>query len=527
MLQFQFVLQNAHFALSLLAAFVFFAMFWLYLDAWLAKKGFKEGCKWFGALLLSFSFVVHAIALEQTAFVKPILPHEINLLLVSVLRVFGYLSLMLGIVMDRLEPRPSLNGLLIFPKGLSFASAGMLFYPILSSMVGFLYLRRATVGLENHIKPVAAAFFILSLSELTSLAQLFRATDNILILQLVAPFEKLWLLEHAFLLGAIAILGRWVFGYLLKRIQTQLVMILSTSTLLIFLITTVSFTFLLLRDFERTTLSHLETDVSVLSYAIESKKESSLSDAEVVVQNNTVKSAIVDNDRKTLREIASSTLLAKKQSILTIVSDRGEVLMRGEDPEKIGDSLTDDPLVKNALLGKVVTSVVTRDRALAPELSVRSAAPIRSENKIIGVAIVGSVVDNAFLDGIKAATKLESSVYAGNIRSATTIISPDGKSRWVGIKEETEAVKRKVLDEAKIYTGGVNILNTPYFAAYAPLLNVDNNPVGMLFVGKEQTSVLQAASRSIELTFIVAVTLIVFSMIPAFLIAKYITYQVK
>jgi len=49
----------------------------------------------------------------------------------------------------------------------------------------------------------------------------------------------------------------------------------------------------------------------------------------------------------------------------------------------------------------------------------------------------------------------------------------------------------------------------------------------MLFVGKEQTSVLQAASRSIELTFIVAVTLIVFSMIPAFLIAKYITYQVK
>lgn len=527
MLQSQFVLQNAHFAVSLLAAFVFFAVFWLYLDAWLAKKGFKEGCKWFGALLLSLSFVVHAIALEQTAFVRPILPHEVNLLLVSSFRIFGYLSLILGIVMDRLEPRPSLNGLLIFPKGLSFSSSFMLFYPILSSLVGFLYLRRATIGLENHLRPVAVAFFILSLSELTSLAQLFRTTDNILILQLVASFGPLWLLEHAFLLGTIAILGWWVFGYLLKRIQTQLVMILSTATLLIFLITTVTFTFLLLSDFEKTTLSHLETDVSVLSYTIDSRKESSLSDAELIAQNTLVQKAIVEGDRKTLREIASSTLLAKKQSILVIVSDKNEVLMRGEDPEKIGDSLADDSLVKNALLGKAVTSVVTRDRSLAPELSVRSATPIRSEDKIIGVAVVGSVIDNAFLDGVKAATKLESSVYAGNIRSATTIVSPDGKSRWVGIKEETESVKRKVLDEAKVYTGGVNILNTPYFAAYSPLLSADNNPVGMLFVGKEQTSVLQAASRSIELTFIVAVTLIVLSMIPSFLIARYIANQVR
>jgi len=60
-----------------------------------------------------------------------------------------------------------------------------------------------------------------------------------------------------------------------------------------------------------------------------------------------------------------------------------------------------------------------------------------------------------------------------------------------------------------------------------PLKDVDNNPVGMLFVGKPQVGVLQAAGRSIEMTFLVAVILLVLSIIPAYFISKYLTNQIR
>lgn len=526
MFQTQFILQNSHFALSLFAAFVFFACFWLYLDAWLLKREGKDSLKFIGFLLLSLSFAIHATALESTILTNPVLPLKLYELLFTLLRISGYSALILGIGFDSLQKRPH-QTFVIIPAGLTFFDFSSFLFPVLSAAVGLLYLREATLGFEKHLKPLVLAFFILSLSEVASLSSLFRSTDNIMLLQLISSFGLFWFLEHLLLLIVIIILGRWVFGYLLKRIETQLIMLFTGAVMVIFLVTTVSFTFLLLRDLQKNLLSYLSTDVNVLSFAIESIKQSTLSDAEVFTQNPLIQEAVTNRDRKTLREHSSSYLLTKKQSVLVVTDSKAEVLMRGEDPEKTGDSLFEDPLVKRAILGEKISTIVTKDAALAPELSVRSFTPIKIKEEIIGVVIVGTKIDNSFVDGVKAATQLETAVYANNIRSATTITALDGKSRYIGIKEESEEIKRRVLDEGKTFTGSVTILNVPYFAAFAPLKDVDDNPIGMLFVGREQVSILQTASQSIQLTFIIAVVLIVFSMIPSFLIARYIANQVR
>jgi len=524
--QTQFILQNAHFAISLFAAFVFFACFWLYLDAWMLKREAKDSLKFAGFLLLSVSFAIHATALESTILTSPVLSREVYQFLFTLFRVGGYIALALGIVLDPLQKHPH-QAFVIIPAGLTFFDFSSFFLPLLSAFVGLLYLRRTSFGLEKHLNPLALAFFALSLSELISQSLLFRTTDNITILQLVSPFGLFWFVEHILLIVVLITLGRWVFGYLLKRIQTQLIMLFSASIMVIFLVTTVTFTFLLLKDLQKNLLSYLSTDVNVLSFAIESMKQSTLSDAEVLAQNPIIQEAIINRDRKTLREQTSSYLLSKKQSLLVVSDSKGEVLMRGEDPEKIGDSLFEDSLVKRAILGEKISTIVTKDAAIAPQVSVRSLVPIRNDKEIIGIVMVGVTIDNSFVDGVKAATTLETAVYANNIRSATTIVAADGKSRYIGIKEESEVVKKSVLDEGKTYTGPVEILNVPYFGAFMALKDVDNNPVGMLFVGREQLSLLQTASKSIQLSFILAVFFLSFSVIPAFLISKYIADQVQ
>jgi methyl-accepting chemotaxis protein len=264
-----------------------------------------------------------------------------------------------------------------------------------------------------------------------------------------------------------------------------------------------------------------------VQYAIGSKQAETLSDAEVVSENPDLITAINNKDRKALSALATTVLLAKKQAFLTIVASSGAVLMRGEDNEKVGDSMSNSPLFIRAMRGEKASSIETTDGPIAPIVSVSSAVPIVSNGQTLGAIVVGTNIDNAFVDGLKATTTLDVSVYADNTLSATTFVAADGKSRYVGIKETDKNVSKNVLIDGNNYSGEINILNVPYFAAFTPLKDVNGNPVGMLFAGEQQVSIIQAATNSIEYTFIIAVIFLLISIIPSFLISRFITNQFR
>lgn len=527
----QFILENLHFAINLLAFLIFFAISWLYLDAWMGRKTFRESLRWTGFLFLAVSFLVSAVMVESTVLQNSALGSDWNTIFLALTRIPGYLLISYSLLIDPLQPKPTIKlslGLAV-PKVLGVPATVLtqVFYPIFSGLIGFLYLKRATIGLENHLKPVALGFFVLSFSEFLSLFSLLRNTDNVDLYNLVAPFGIIWIAATLLTLVSVAVMRGWVFSYLLKRLQSQLFMIFTTTVVVIFLLTTVSFTFLLLKNLEAETVLRLETDVKVLSFAIDSKKAESLSDAAVLAQNQEIIALTEEKNSTKLNDLSAGYLLTKKQSFLIITSDSGQVLARGEDRERIGNSLSDDPLVKRALLNQPASSVVTRDGVLAPEISIAAATPIVKDGTVIGAVMMGTTIDNAFADGVKNATGLEASLYADNALSATTLLSSDGKARAVGIKEEDKNVKNNVLVKGQAFAGGINLLNVPYFVAYLPLKDVDSVPVGMLSVGKPQVGVLQAAGRSIELTFIVTVVLLLLSIFPAWLIAKFLAKQLE
>src|SRR5437868_3630342 len=101
MLPLQFLGQNLHFAISLFAALVFFAVFWLYFDAWLGggRKQSKDIYKWAGFLLVSLSFVVHATVIDQSVLGQSVFGNT-GSAISNILRLIGFVLIILGQLVD-------------------------------------------------------------------------------------------------------------------------------------------------------------------------------------------------------------------------------------------------------------------------------------------------------------------------------------------------------------------------------------------------------------------------------------------
>ena len=516
----QFLLQNFHFSANLFASLAFFSIFWLYLDAWIESKKFKELLKIIGFLLLSISFLAHSTLIESSGINFAIFSSNYIEGLSHILKNLGLVFLLSGLIFDPLIAKPKLMGIGI----LSFSTAFFV-SPVLAAIVSWLYLRRATVGLENHTKKVSLAFFIFSLHELLNISSLFSSSQNIDIFNLVSAFGPIWIVSHILLLIGAGILIQWAFSYLLKRINTQLFIIFTTTTLSIFLITTISFTFLLLKNISEETLTRLNTDVSVLSFALDAKKSEAQSAAAILSQNPKVIESLKSKDKNILSTVSENLLVTNKLNSVVIIDESGQVLARGEERDRVGDSISSNSLVKRTLIGESLSSLTSQDSVLAPKILVQSSSPIISEGKTIGATIEALSIDNNFLDGIKKLTGLEISVYGGEKLSATTISDLSGATRPIGIKNSNKKINDTVLTLGNNYSGTVSILNTSYFAVFHPLKDINNDVLGMLTAGRPAESIYQTAGKSIELTFLITIGLIALSVIPSYFIARYLTNQ--
>jgi hypothetical protein len=510
----QFLLQNFHFSTNIFASLAFFSIFWLYLDAWIERKNFKDSFKITGFLFLSISFLIHSTLTESTGgdYIE-----NISL----IFKNLGLLFLIAGLAIDPLIAKPKLLAIGFFNFTTAFFVS-----PILISIVSWLYLRRATIGLENHTKKVSLAFFVLSVHEILNIFSLFAATQNISIYNIVAPFGPIWIVSHVFLLIGSGILIQWAFSYLLKRINTQLFIIFTTSTLAIFLITTISFTFLLLNNLSEETLTRLNTDVSVLSFALDAKKSEAQSQAAILSQNPTIITAVISKNKNVLTDAAEDLLVSRKLGSVVIIDESGQVLARGEERDRVGDSMSSSSLVKRTLIGESLSSITSQDSILAPKILVQSSSPIFSEGKVIGASIIALPIDNNFLDGIKKQTGLEIGVYGADKLSATTISDLSGITRPIGIKSSNKKINDTVLNLGNNYSGSVSILNTNYFAVFHPIKDINNDVLGMLTAGRPAESIYETASKSIELTFLITIALIAVSVFPSYYIAKYLTSQI-
>jgi hypothetical protein len=512
-----YIFTNLGFALSVASALVFFITGWLYLDSWKVEKKIKNDLvRSIGFFLLAAVSITHASLLEI-----PVLNFSLQVVqVVALCLVAG------SLVVEPILRTP--------PKGLAiilpFAMLTNLLVPLTTVLlfeIAFLYFRKSTIGNVKQIKPAALAFFFLALAELINVSFFWQGTTNPFWSQILALYGPVWIIVCTVKFIGLALLARWTWGYFRFQIGTQLFIIAVSASVGFFFVTTVSFTFLLLHNFENDALSHLKTDVRVVQYAIERLQKEALSSATAVAENPEVKNAFNRNNTNNLYNLTSNLMLSYNTNFLSVINNTGKVIMRGEDKDAVGDVLTSDPTVKSALGGQRLATVVSLEGAVAPRIQIKASVPIYNNSKVQGAISTGFWIDSAFVDGIKNMTGLDTTIFGGNTRAATTFVAPDGKTRFVGSLETNSAVLKTVLEKEEIFVGTSSIFNKPYYTAYAPLITYPNKVIGMIFVGKLQTELSETAQKSIQLTFIGSIILMILSLVPIYYISRYIKGNIK
>jgi len=211
--------------------------------------------------------------------------------------------------------------------------------------------------------------------------------------------------------------------------------------------------------------------------------------------------------------------------ILYITDARGRVIHRTQRPDIRSDSVADDRLVETVLNGgrsKSATVLVpikaleneapslaeqARLRLLPTPKAVQSdrteldcgmmlcaAAPVRSsEGRLVGVLRAGILltrnyelvdqVQNTVFRGEKYRGKPlgTATLFQQDVRISTNVLTADG-SRAIGTRVSEEVYDR-VLRQGKTWLGKAWVVNDWYVSAYAPIYDIDNRPVGMLYVG--------------------------------------------
>ncbi len=218
--------------------------------------------------------------------------------------------------------------------------------------------------------------------------------------------------------------------------------------------------------------------------------------------------------------------------ILNVLAPDGRVLLRTRPPYNKGDSLAQDPLIKQALtlrqssVGNIILEQERLDiegselieRCLAVGNEPRgmfggAAAPVFSNGELIGLIEMGSLLNGATekVDAIRDAVFASeiykgkpvgtATVFMGDLRISTNVLDAQGR-RAVGTRVSQEVADR-VLKEGLFWTGRAFVVDTWYLAQYDPIRNPDGRVIGMLYVGELEQKYLDLRTRTIVFDLIV------------------------
>lgn len=504
-----------HFVSQVFGAFVFFSCGWLYLDSSnINKKIWTPKVRAIGFFLLALMQLARATLID-VSWLETI---------VYCSRLVGFYLILISLIFDPIIKRPkSLKGFIALALPtlvMSFLSFG------LCLIITVVYRLKTIKGLEKQLNLAFFGFLFLTMSEFMMIINKF-STTNVFWSNILIEYGPVWILQHVLELTGMIILAIWIWGYINFRHQIQLFITSLFWVLIIFVTTTLFFCFVLLNNLEKNVLSTLQTDAKVLQYLVERLKKETLSNVRELVNRDSFTQAFLENDRDKLYEISTQFMLSQSFDSVIVATKSGEVLMRTDDKEKFGDNILNESIEKNVLEGGQLTLITTDESMNFPVVKINASVPIYQKDKITGFTIISLPIDNVFVDEIKNITGLDTTIFGGDKRVATTFLGTDGITRSIGTKETDKKIIKTVLNDGQIYSGKNNVLNIPYYSVYLPLKNYDGKVVGMVYVGKEQTTLFETARKSVNITFIGSTILILISIFPTYLLSKFIRNQME
>ncbi|MDI6766094.1 MAG: cache domain-containing protein [Bacteroidota bacterium] len=253
--------------------------------------------------------------------------------------------------------------------------------------------------------------------------------------------------------------------------------------------------------------------------------------------------ALKESNSSFLQKDLQRTLQRENLDVLTIVDKNGKVLARGRNAKLFGDVLKEDKLVKRAIsTNRIVSGAdivsreylmkespalagqvfmdVTRTQKAKPRkslketsgLMLKAAVPVFDDNgSFIGVLLGGTLLNRNFeiVDKIKE-TVHEKGIYKGREIGTATIFQNDLRiSTNVKNADGTRAISTLVSEEVydavlirgERFVGDAFVVNAWYISAYEPIRDIENNIIGILYVGVLKQPFDDTLSKAI-LTFL-------------------------
>jgi len=237
-----------------------------------------------------------------------------------------------------------------------------------------------------------------------------------------------------------------------------------------------------------------------------------------------IKEAILTRDRTLLVKKLTETRTELSLDILNLTDADGKVIVRARNPEAYGDSVADDRFIRRMPQEKKTISgtdlmrreelkregadladqarieLVATARARKPDrvaeergLVLKAAAPVFHRGKLIGILYGARLLNNdfEFVDRIKSLVfqgeQFEgrdigtATIFLDDIRVSTNVRLPDG-SRAVGTLLSDE-VHEMVVGRGKEWLDKAFVVNNWYISAYNPIFDIDDQVIGILYVG--------------------------------------------
>lgn len=255
--------------------------------------------------------------------------------------------------------------------------------------------------------------------------------------------------------------------------------------------------------------------------------------------------------------------------ILNITDNLGNVIMRTNNPGIFGDNQSHIGLIRSVLMNKepsAATSIVDSEDLRkespilaqeaffhlvdTPKARVRNeseetsgmmllaAAPIFDyQQNLIGVLYGGVLLNRNYeiVDKIKQTVFQNvkyndkdigtATIFQDDVRISTNVSNEDG-SRAIGTRV-TEEVYNRVVNEGEPWIGQAYVVNNWYITAYEPIRNVDEQIIGILYVGILEQKYVDIRSGTVIAFMAVTLMGVLVSIVLSYFISRKISVPIK
>ncbi len=513
----RFIFEQSNFGVQLLAAFSFLTVAWLYIDT-LRLRMTKS------VFFLSFGFLAVGISYGMQAPIVGSLASDSGLkfmeVVIVILRSLGYVGIAIGTLIEPLTIRPredhGQRHALSTPLPTIFAAAAA---PIAAASAAWGYIRRSSVGLEVHLRPVGIALFWFAVAELLHVWTFLGSSSIPWVVRSAALYGPVWMVEQICTIVGAVILLRWVFSYLLKQFHTQLILYIQSTVLVSFFLISLIFSLIVASSTRDAVVTQFSRSAGVVTYGVGATQARVLAELEVLGRDPAILAGVTGGRILSFSRLIESLLVSRSLSTLRVLDAAGTVIAAGENHERVGSSMAQDVLFLKARGGTALSAVIRETHIGTDIVRLAAAVPLKNtDGTVIGVIYGTADLDRSWLDGLRKTTGMEAFILSTDVVTVATSEMPVPIGARVSRMNRTTSgaqsglVAFMLLEQS--YTGGI-----------IDLRGVDGTPVATLIVAEPDTNYYASVSRALMLTFAVTVIFAFLATIPAALIASSVVKQ--